>query len=138
MASTNGKVKDEVAEKIKAEVPVKLWLHPDALRPRDYLRGKIALREVLEELKMDSCYEMLSGDYMYPWIMWALRSRTNPKFTWDEALDSDFYNFEMSDSPPQTLPLDSSGRSETGQSENESKAPPPKLEPEPSSASSSG
>ena len=139
MTSANGKVKDEVAgQVVQAEAPVKQWLHPDALRPRDYLRGKIALRKVLEELKLSSCYDLLSGEYMYPWIMWALKSRDNPKFTWDQALDTDFHEFEMSDSPPQTRPLDASGGSETGQNSSGSKATQPKPEPEPSSANSSG
>lgn len=116
--SENGQVTTEVAEQAVAEVaaaPAKLWLHPDALKPRDYLRGKLALKDVLEERGHSNCYDFLGTDDMYPWLMWALRSREDPSFTWDQALDTEFSEFSMGDErpPPPTLPAERPGRSES-------------------------
>jgi hypothetical protein len=43
---------------------------------------------------------------MYPFCIWALRSRDDPGFTWEDALDTPFYQFHMGDEPlpPQTPP----------------------------------
>jgi hypothetical protein len=140
-ATSNGKVAIEVAEQAVQETvaPAKLWLHPDALKPRDYLRGKIALRAVLDELEHDSCYDFLGTDEMYTWCMWALKSRTNPKFTWDEALDTEFREFRMGEEvPPQTQPSESSGKSETTPNGSGSKPQRRKPATEPASSPSSG
>jgi hypothetical protein len=75
----------------------KPWLHPDALTPGDHLRAKVALAGLLGER---SPYELLGGDEMYPYIMWCLRSRDDPGFTWEQALATPFYEFRMSGGPP--------------------------------------
>jgi hypothetical protein len=79
----------------------KPWLHPDALTPGDHLRAKVALAELLGER---SPYELLGGDEMYPYIMWCLRSRDDPSFTWEQALATPFYEFRMSGGPPMPPP----------------------------------
>jgi hypothetical protein len=115
--SDNGKADTPVAERAvqQADDPGELakpWLHPDALVPRDYLRAKVALKEVLGTR---SPYELLVGDEMYPFIIWCLRSRDDPAFTWDQALDTPFYLFRMGDEPPPppTPPPASSGSAPT-------------------------
>lgn len=138
--SENGQVDTEVAEQAVAEAvaPSKPWLHPDALKPRDYLRGKLALKDVLGDRA--SCYDFLGTDEMYTWLIWALRSRDDPSFTWDRALDSEFSEFSMGDErpPPPTLPAAKPGRSESPPSGSGSTRRQPRRAVEPSSASSSG
>lgn len=140
--SENGQVATEVAEQVIAEVatvPAKLWLHPDALKPRDYLRGKLALKDVLEERGHSNCYDFLGTDEMYPWLMWALRSREDPSFTWDQALDTEFSEFTMGDErpPPPTLPAEKPGRSDSTPAGTDSKPRRRNITPEPVSALSS-
>jgi hypothetical protein len=141
--SENGQVDTQVAEQaVQVAEPVgpveKLWLHPDALRPRDYIRGQTALAAVLAELGFENCYDFLGGPYAYPWMMWALRSRTNPDFTWDDALDSEFHEFRMGDDErPQTPPLELSGKSGSTPGGSGSTRRRPKPAPEPASESSS-
>jgi hypothetical protein len=138
--SENGHVATEVAEQVVAEAvaPAKPWLHPDALRPRDYLRGKAALKDVLGDRQ--SCYDFLGTDEMYPWQMWALRSRENPSFTWDQALDTEFSEFSMGDErpPPPTLPAEKPGRSGSTLAGNGSTPRRPRREAAPSSSSGTG
>ncbi len=140
--SENGKVAAEVAEALQVVtgVPAKLWLHPDALKPRDYLRGKVALKEVLGEAGHESCYDFLGTDEMYTWLMWALRSRDDPSFTWDQALDTEFSEFSMGDErpPPPTPQGGKPGRSESTPAGSSSKSRRPKREVEPSSSSGTG
>jgi hypothetical protein len=137
--SENGHVATEVAEQVVAEAvaPAKPWLHPDALRPRDYLRGKEALKDILGDRQ--SCYDFLGTDEMYTWLIWALRSRDDPSFTWDQALDTEFSEFTMGDErpPPPTRTAGSSGRSESTQSVSGSKPPRRKPATEPNSAPTS-
>jgi hypothetical protein len=135
----NGKVDTEVAGQAVAELvaPAKLWLHPDALKPRDYLRGKLALKEVLGG--RESCYDFLGTDEMYTWLIWALRSRDDESFSWDDALDTEFSEFSMGDERPgpPTLPAEKPGRSERRPAENSSKPRRQSTTPEPVSEPSS-
>jgi len=138
--SENGQVATEVAEQVAAEAvaPAKPWLHPDALRPRDYLRGKAALKDVLGE--RESCYDFLGTDEMYTWLIWALRSREDPSFTWDQALDTEFSEFTMGDErpPPPTLPAEKPGRSGSMPAGSSSTLRRPRPAAAPSSSSGSG
>ncbi|HEY5990542.1 MAG TPA: hypothetical protein VIV12_29745 [Streptosporangiaceae bacterium] len=141
--SENGQVATEVAEQAIAEVteaPAKLWLHPDALKPRDYLRGKTALKAELEERGHQSCYDFLGTDEMYPFLIWALKSREDPSFGWDDALDTEFSEFSMGDErpPPPTLPAEKPGRSDSTPNENGSARRQPRRAAAPSSASGLG
>jgi hypothetical protein len=141
MDATNGKVATEVAEQAIQEtvVPAKPWLHPDALRPRDYIRGQTALKAVLAELDFENCYDFLGGPYAYPWMMWALESRADPSFTWEQALDRDFRHYRMGEEvPPQTQPSELSGRSEITPSGSGSKQQRRRPATEPSSSPTSG
>jgi hypothetical protein len=105
--------------------PAKPWLHPDALTPGDYLRAKKALKEVLGDR---SPYELLDGEEMYPFCIWAIRSRDDPTFTWEQALATPFYEFRLGGGPPpRTPPPASSGSkpSRTGGAGSTSKPKPP-------------
>lgn len=142
--SENGQVDVEIAEQAVQEtagVPEKLWLHPDALRPRDYIRGKEALKDVLATEGLDNCYDFLGTEWMYPWLMWALESRTDPSFTWEQALDRDFWHYRMGgDERPSPVipPLSSSGRSDSTPAGNATKPKRPRPAPAPNSSSGSG
>lgn len=117
----------------------KLWLHPDALRPRDYIRGRTALADVLTAEGLDNCYDFLGTEFMYPWLIWALRSRTNADFGWEDALDTEFSEFRMGDDPrPPTPPSELSGRSGSTPAGNASKARRPRPAAAPSSSPSLG
>lgn len=140
----NGKVTTEVAEQVVEEAaeapPEKLWLHPDALRPRDYIRGKQALKDVLKAAGLENCYDFLGTEYMYPWLMWALRSRTDASFGWEDALDTEFSEFRMGDErpPPQIQPAGSGGSSGSTPNGSGSTRRRPRPATAPSSAPSSG
>lgn len=87
--------------------PAKPWLHPDALTPGDYLRAKTALAELLDGR---SPYELLDGEEMYPFCIWAIRSRDDPEFTWADALATPFYEWRLGGGPPpRTRPPGSPG-----------------------------
>lgn len=115
----NGQVTTEVVEQVVEEAveapaePVdrRPWLHPDAMMPLDYVRGKKTLAAQLKERSYDSCYDFLGTDEMFTFLMWALKSREDPAFTWEDALRTPFYEFKQgADERPQTLPLEPSGR----------------------------
>jgi hypothetical protein len=113
-------------------------LHPDALKPRDYLRGAIALKAQLAERKYDSCYDFLGTHEMYPFVMWAIISRDDPSFTWDAALDTPFYLFKMGDAArPQIPPSEPLGKSESTPNGSGSTRRRPRPAAAPSSVSSS-
>jgi hypothetical protein len=105
MSDENGQVAVAEAEQVAAEAvaaeAAKPWLDPDALTPRDYLRGKQQLADVL---KGRSPYELLQGEEMYPWLIWAIRSRTDPGYTWEQALDEPFWQFRIGGDAPGPLP----------------------------------
>lgn len=150
MSESNGKVTTEVAEqaiqaaaKEAVEVPAapvdqRPWLHPDAMMPLDYLRGKKALAAQLKERGYDSCYDFLGTEDMYPFLIWAIRSREDPSFGWDDALRTPFYEFKQgADERPQTPLLGPSGSGESTPSVSGSTRRRPRPAAVPSSASSS-
>jgi hypothetical protein len=114
MSEDNGQLATADAEEAVAEAAAadeRPWLDADALTPRDYVRGKTALAAVLAEHKMGSCYELLAGETMYPWCIWALKSRDDPDYTWEQALDEPFWQFRIGDDhrpPPRPAPPRSS------------------------------
>jgi hypothetical protein len=135
MAGTNGKVRAGTARKVAEQAayqPRMYRLTSDELNGRDIKRARIMLdgRNPWEVLDDD--------DDRFTLIIWCLKSRHIPEFTWDDAEATPYGEFlPPGDLPPQTPPLETSGSSETGPSENDSSATQPKPEPEPSSASSS-
>lgn len=73
-------------------------LHVDLLTPRDMIRARTALggRNPNEMLEGNDTFERITL------MIWCLKSRTNPDFTWDDALDTPFGEFDMSgDEPPE-------------------------------------
>ncbi len=145
--SENGQITTEVAKQVIEAVAAqgvgkapdrRPWLHPDAMMPLDYIRGKKMLAAQLKERSHDSCYDFLGTEDMYPFLIWAIKSRDNPAFTWDDALRTPFYEFKQgADERPQILPLESSGRSGSTPSGSGSTRRRPRPVPVPSSASSS-
>ena len=69
---------------------------PTLLTARDMRRAKVALPDVLDGR---STYDMLEDDEdRVPFTIWCLESRTNPDFTWDQALDTPYLG-EWKDGP---------------------------------------
>jgi len=113
-------------------------ISPELLTPRDHLRAKTALADVLKELGFQSTYDMIEDvEYAVPFAMWCLKTRTVPEFTWDQALDTPYLiETEIGESgPPQILAPPTSGASGDG---SPSKRKPAATATAPSSASSSG
>lgn len=146
MSESNGKVATEVAEQAVAEaaeaeaveVDERPWLHPDAMMPLDYIRGQKALAAQLKERGYDSCYDFLGTPEMYPFLIWALRSRDDPSFGWEDALRTPFYEFKQgADERPRTRPAERLGRSESMPSGSGSTRRRPRPAAVPSSESSS-
>jgi hypothetical protein len=70
----------------------------DALTPRDLLRAKVALDgRNPYELMDDPCESAAL-------VIWCIKSRTDPAFTWDQALDTPFSALVdgTAEVPPQT------------------------------------
>jgi hypothetical protein len=107
------------------------------LTPRDMARAKVALAEVLDGR---SPYDMVEGevDDAVPFTIWCLKSRANPAFTWEEALDTPFLGDFEPVSPPPIPPPDASGSSPGKNGGSKPKAKPAAPDPARSSASTSG
>ena len=61
---------------------------PTLLTSADMNRARTALAEVLGDR---SAYDMLDDDYdRVPLTIWCLRSRTDPSFTWQQALETPY------------------------------------------------
>jgi len=128
--SDNGKAPAEVT------AAARQGYSPQMLTPRDMLRAKAALADVLGDR---SPYDMFDDDLeRAPFIIWCLRSRTDPGFTWEDALDTPYLGeFEIGDSrppPPTVSPTPSPPESNAS---GGSRKKPSEPAPEPSSASSS-
>ncbi len=82
----------------------KLVLNPDLLTPRDMMRARVMLEG-------KNPYEMLDdADNVIVLTIWCLRTRTNPDFTWEDALDTPFSEFEVpEETPPEIAPALNSG-----------------------------
>lgn len=108
MSTTNGKAttKQALQQPTPAEAG-KLRLSIDSLTPRDLIRARVMLggRDPNEVLAGADTYERVTL------MMWCLKSRTDPAFTWDEALDTPFGEFDASEEepPPPTGPGGSPG-----------------------------
>lgn len=71
-------------------MPDKPPLNADVLTPRDLTRAKAALGG-------QNPFELLGDPVtMFPLIIWCLKSRDDPSFTWEQALDTPFGDFDMS------------------------------------------
>jgi hypothetical protein len=143
MSEDNGQVATADAEQVVAEAAdERPWLDADALMPLDYIRGKTALAAVLAEHKMGSCYELLAGETMYPWCIWAIKSRDDPDYTWEQAIREPFWQFRIGDDhrPPlkPAPPRSSPGSAGTTSGEPSATPKPPPRARGRSSASGSG
>lgn len=112
-------------------------ISPERLTPRDHLRAKKALAAVLEEYGLESTYHAIEDqDIAVPFTIWCLKSRANPDFTWDEALDTEYLvETEIAESaPPQMLapPVGSASGAASPSRRKQTDS-----EPEPSAAPSS-
>jgi hypothetical protein len=71
------------------QVPAKPRLDPDELTPADMRRAKVALGG-------RNPYELMSDPVdLFPLLIWCLRSRTDPDFTWEQAEATRFGDFDM-------------------------------------------
>jgi hypothetical protein len=119
------------------QIPERQKIDARLLTPRDMARAKVALAEMLDGR---SPYDMVEGDVedAVPFTIWCLKSRANPAFTWEDALDTPFLGDFDPVSPPQTPPPDASGSSPARNGGSRPKTKPAAPEPAPSSASTSG
>lgn len=116
----NGKVATEVTKQA-IEQPERLRIDPELLTPRDMLRAKVLLDG-------RNPYEVANDPAeAVPLTIWCLMSRTNPEFTWDQALDFPFSRLDMaSDEPPPPIgPGGSPGPEPEASKANASKPKPP-------------
>ena len=90
--TNNGQVTDPDA----VEAGPRRYL-PTLLTSADMNRARTALAEVLGDR---SAYDMLDDDYdRFPLTIWCLRSRTDPGFTWQQALETPYLS-EWVEGPP--------------------------------------
>ena len=114
----------------------KLILSPDSLSNKDMRRARVMLGgrnpwEVLDE-----------DDNRITLVIWCLKSRTNPDYTWEEADECPFSEFQApDDSPPAqgtTQKASSRGSKPKVGTSDESSASSPTSDSRPNSASSTG
>jgi hypothetical protein len=121
----NGKVDTEVAEQavqVAAAVPHRYRLDSDELTPSDIKRARVMLNG-------KNPWEVLSHeDDMFTLMIWCFKSRTDPSFTWEQAENTPFGEFDpaVPNDPPPILPSEPLGRSESTLSGNESTPTRPK------------
>jgi hypothetical protein len=141
MSKTNGKVDDAAAVAAVRQQP-EPWRPKTYTLTLDELSGRDMKRAKAQVLGGKEPWDWIAGDDsdeadVRTLIIWCLKSRHIPGFTWEQAEDTPYKEFlPARDNPPPTPPLDSSGRSETTPSGSESTPPPPTPEPAPSSAPS--
>ncbi len=106
----------------------KLQLNPDLLTPRDMKRA----RKMLEG---KNPYELMDDpDEAMILTIWCLRSRTDPTFTYDQAENTPFGEFEVPEQgPPETATPSKPGPKPKGVAKSESKAKLSVVEPKSSS-----
>lgn len=145
MTTKNGKVATKVAEAVIQQQP-EPWqprmyrLQINSLTPRDMKRAKATV------LGGKDPWAWVSGDEsdetdVRTLIMWCLKSRHIPGFTWDQAEDTPYSEFlpatDAEPPPPQGQASDSPGRSSEPSARSESSDGQPSAEITSSSASSS-
>jgi hypothetical protein len=88
-------------------------LDPDHLRPRDWIRASEndQIAGVLQGLGKQEPWELLGTKYRFAIMVWCFKSRLDPAFTWDQALDSEFGEFGEQAPPPLPAVSTSSGSS---------------------------
>lgn len=96
MGDTNGQVQVDIAE--TADLPVdpggRIALDPDLLNSRDMIRAR-------GMLKGRNPYELIDDPLeRVPLIVWCLMTRTDPSFTWDQALDMPFSRLQFGSGEP--------------------------------------
>jgi hypothetical protein len=118
------------------QVPDRPSLNPELLTPRDMQRAKVALAEVLGDRDP---YDMIEERATaVPFTIWCLRSRVDPSFTWEQALDTPFLGDFEPFGPPQIPGPAANGGSPGRSTASGSKRKRPAPATAPGSASSSG
>lgn len=113
-------------------------ISPMLLTARDHLRAKAPLADIVAACGYDSTYAMVEdAEWAVPFTIWCLKTRTDPGFTWDQALDTPYLlETEIGESgPPQTPAPPTGGASDDTP---ESRRKPNASTPEPAAAPSSG
>lgn len=76
----------------------KLLLNPDQLTARDLRMARDALPGMDVSAMMGDSVDLI------PLTIFCLRRRTDPEFTWDQALDTPMSEFATVEGPPPTPP----------------------------------
>ena len=103
MSETNGKVAVEEAQAAVQQMTGKLRPDPDLLSSADMRRARAMLKTLHGDDAPDP-YELLTASTFedrLSIIVWCLRSRTSPDFTWEQAENISFGELDLStDEPP--------------------------------------
>lgn len=91
------------AEAVASLASARQKLDPDLLTPRDLLRAQDMLDELGDgdKLKGADIYEVMANRTRRAGvIIWCLKSRTDPSFTFEQALDTPYGEFDVEDDEP--------------------------------------
>ena len=98
----------------------KIRVDPSLLTPRDLQRAKVATGG-------RNPYELLEDPAeAFPLVLWCLKSRDDPGFTWDQALDTPFADLDMTGEEPDPPTAPAAG---PGASPKKNAAPPSSTTP---------
>jgi hypothetical protein len=114
--SDNGKVTAEQARELEQAPtsPVgKLRPDPDLLTSQDMRRARVMLKELHGD-GAPSPYDLLTSENFedkLPLVIWCLKSRTDPDYTWEQADTMPYGDLDLStdEPPPPTGPGGSPG-----------------------------
>ena len=124
--TNNGQVTDD----LEVEAGPRRYL-PTLLTSADMNRARTALGD-------RSAYDLLDDDYdRVPLTIWCLRSRTDPSFTWQQALETPYLSewVEGPPGPPTTAAPPAGGANGAASASSKKRTAPA---PAPSSANTSG
>jgi hypothetical protein len=113
MSQANGKITADQETAVVAQATGKLRPNPNLLNTKDMRRAR-AMFKALHGDDAPDPYELLSSDEFedqVSLIIWCLKSRTDPTYTWEQAEETPFGELDLSreEPPPPTGPGGSPG-----------------------------
>ncbi len=102
MSQSNGKITADQETAVVTQATGKLRPDPDLLTSRDMRRARAMLTELHGDDAPDP-YDLVSGSTFedrMSIIIWCLRSRTDPTYTWEQAEDVPYGELDISDREP--------------------------------------
>lgn len=114
MSQSNGQVTTEQAQTVVQQATGKLRPDADLLNSADMRRARVMLKKLHGDDAPDP-YDLLSTSSPFedrlPIIIWCLKSRTDPDYTWEQAEHVPFGELDLSveEPPPPTGPGGSPG-----------------------------